>query len=50
MEAIAIILVIAIIVFVFGLYADSGSKTSSTYSIKNGQPAIQYYTVSKKNK
>ena len=45
MEAIALIIVIAIIVFVFGLYADSGSKEPLSYGSNKG---ISYESVSRK--
>ena len=45
MEAIALILVIAIIVFVFGLYADSGSSEPLSYGSNKG---ISYESVSRK--
>lgn len=45
METIALILVIAIIVFAFGLYADSGSSEPLSYGSNKG---ISYESVSRK--
>lgn len=47
MEAVLMLLAIAFVVFIFGIYADSGSKSSRATSIGN-HPTIEYYMVNKK--
>lgn len=45
MEAIALILVISIVVFAFGLYVDSGSSEPLPYGSSKG---ISYESISRK--
>lgn len=45
METVALILVISIVIFAFGLYADSGSSEPLSYDSSKG---ISYESVSRK--